>query len=122
MTGQNPPWAGIHDAWKAADSDDSVWKSAPCAAFLTPPEEQYNVSRKPSVWAGAAVIAGSAIPVFMVEDLYNEEQRVETVLEAYPWLRRDEILRALAYAEAYKETVAEDRERHERAIREAFGH
>lgn len=85
------------------------------------PEAQFNVSRTRNVWGGAAVISGSAIPVFMVEDLYNDEKSVEDVLDAYSWLSRAEILQALAYAATYREQVAEDRSRHERAVLDAFG-
>jgi uncharacterized protein (DUF433 family) len=80
-----------------------------------------GVSRTPEVWGGAAVIAGSAIPVFMVEDLYNHANRIEDVLEEYPWLSRADVLRALAYAADEPYLVAADRGRHEAAVRDASG-
>lgn len=122
MTGRDSPWQGhLASASEALDGEREIWSAPHCAPFLLSPEEQYNVSRKPSVWAGAAVIAGSAIPVFMIEDLYKEEQRLEDVLEVYPWLSRSEVLQALAYADAHAALVVEDRARHEQAFRNALG-
>lgn len=76
-----------------------------------------GVTRDPEIWGGAAVVADSAIPVFMVEDLYNENGRVEDVLESYPWLTRAAVLRALAYAAEDAHLVAADRARHAEAVR-----
>lgn len=79
-----------------------------------------GIARSTEIWGGAAVIAGSAIPVFMVEDLYNEAGRVSDVRENYPWLSEAEVMHALRYAAEAPEAVAADRERHERAIRDAL--
>ena len=83
--------------------------------------EPQGVSRSPAIWGNSAVIAGSAIPVFMVEDLYNEAGRVEDVLAVYSWLSKAEVLRALAYAAEFPHLVAADRARHEEAARGAPG-
>jgi len=78
--------------------------------------DQSGVTRTPEIWGGAAVISGSAIPVFMVEDLYSENHRVEDVLEHYPWLTAAVVLRALAYAAEAPHLVAADRQRHLEAV------
>jgi uncharacterized protein (DUF433 family) len=102
--------------------DDSRWRSAACnAPYISAPEQEYNVSRSPDTWRGSAVLTGTAIPVFMVVDLYEEANKVSDVQENYPWLAALDILRAVAYAADYPELVAEDRARHEQAIREVFG-
>ena len=99
-----------------------AWRSPECGApYVHTPEQQYNVSRSPDIWRGSAVLAGTAIPVFMVVDLYAEANKVEDVRDNYPWLAALDILRAVAYANDYPELIAEDRARHEEAIREVFG-
>lgn len=75
-----------------------------------------GVTRSPEVWGGAAVISGSAIPVFMVEDLYSENHRVDDVLENYPWLTAAAVHRALAYAAEVPHLVAADRQHHLEAV------
>jgi uncharacterized protein (DUF433 family) len=84
--------------------------------MLQTPADPPGVTRTSSIWGGAAVIAGSAIPVFMVEDLYNDSHRVDDVLESYPWLSRGDVLRALAYAADAPHLVAADRARHVEAV------
>jgi uncharacterized protein (DUF433 family) len=86
------------------------------ARMLRTSADPSDVTRTPEIWGGAAVIAGSAIPVFMVEDLYNDNYRVEDVLENYPWLSKGDVLRALAYAADAPHLVAADRARHAEAI------
>lgn len=78
--------------------------------------DQSGSTRTPEIWGGAAVVSGSAIPVFMVEDLYAENHSVEDVLENYPWLTAAAVLRALAYAAEMPHLVAADRQRHLEAI------
>jgi uncharacterized protein (DUF433 family) len=78
-----------------------------------------GVERSPDIWSGAAVVVGSAIPVFLIENIFNETERVGDVLEVYPWLTKAEVLRALAYAADDAYLVRADRQRHEDAIRSA---
>lgn len=68
------------------------------------------IARYPDVLGGKAVIAGTRIPVWVIEDVYLEEG-LGGVLEAYPGLTDDEIRGAILYAREYgREAIARDRQ------------
>lgn len=83
-------------------------------------DSAYNITRDPSIWSGMAVVLGTRIPVFLVDDLYAETGDVAEVLAAYPRLSEGDIFYALAYARDRAGLVAEDRDKHHRAIAEAL--
>lgn len=68
-----------------------------------------GIEQHPDVWGGAAVVAGTRIPVFVVEDAFRSEKRLDRVLEAYPRLSEAEALRALAFAVSQPDVVERDR-------------
>jgi uncharacterized protein (DUF433 family) len=69
-----------------------------------------GIVRDAGVWGGRAVIEGTRIPVFVIEDQFHESGTVEGVLETYPELKRADVHVALAYAELDHAGVAGDRE------------
>jgi len=103
-TQRSAAWRAVHDCAPRSD-----WA-----------EERHNVCRDPSNWGGAAVVAGTRIPVFMIQDMYAETQSLPEVLACYPSLDLADLLSALAYAEHASGLVAEDRARHEMAVERAF--
>lgn len=74
------------------------------------------VARYDGVLGGKAVITGTRVPVFMVEDIYRERGSVAAVRESYPQLEEQQVLGALFYASAHPDDVAADRSQY----REAF--
>ena len=75
-----------------------------------------GIVRDATVWGGRAVIDGTRIPVFVIEDQFKESRTVEGVLEAYPELKPADVHVALAYAELDHEGVARDRETYRAGI------
>ncbi|MDP9352624.1 MAG: DUF433 domain-containing protein [Chloroflexota bacterium] len=102
-----------------AETEPAVWQTDSCdfSADVGPIEASFNVSRTPQVWSGIAVLAGTRIPVFMIEDMYNEGTDIQTILDYYPNLSEGQIYSALAYAETAEGLVAEDRTAYEAAAR-----
>src|ERR1044072_8773874 len=80
--------------------------------MLRTPADPRGVTRRPEIWGGAAVIAGSSIAVFVFEEVYKDNHCVEDVLENHPWLSAGEVFRALAYAADSPHLVAADRAHH----------
>jgi uncharacterized protein (DUF433 family) len=105
MTSLTMDW-GIRtqkERWKAPHSGDS--------------EERHNiVVRDPDVWGGSATVAGTRIPVFLIDDYFNEVKDIYVLLECYRSLTPADIHSALAYAHKFQGRIQEDRERHERAL------
>jgi uncharacterized protein (DUF433 family) len=84
-------------------------------------DDAYNITRDKSIWSGMAVVIGTRIPVFLIDDLYNETGNIAEVLAAYPRLSEGDIFYALAYARDYAGLVSADRNKHYLAIAEAIG-
>lgn len=55
----------------------------------------------PRVCGGAARIAGTRIPVWMVELARREGVAEDKILEMYPWLREEQLRQAWAYADSH---------------------
>lgn len=91
--------------------EQALWQKDDCGSHAGEElsERMYNVSRSPRVFGGAAVIAGTRIPVFMIEDMYNEGVSVEMLLDYYPNLSEGQVFAALAYADIFAGLVASDR-------------
>jgi uncharacterized protein (DUF433 family) len=68
------------------------------------------VERRPSLWGGAAVLAGTRIPIFAIEDVFVREGSVEDVIRAFPQLRPADVYFALAFAQYDAEGVERDRQ------------
>lgn len=73
--------------------------------------EGYEVEHREGTWGGIAVVAGSSIPVFLMEGLYNCRGQVEDVTEAYPWLTPQAVRSALDYARDHRAEIDADAER-----------
>jgi uncharacterized protein (DUF433 family) len=63
--------------------------------------EHPRISQNPKVMTGKPVIRGTRIPVDLILSLLGEGHSIETVLDAYPGLKREDILAAQAFAADY---------------------
>lgn len=71
-----------------------------------PSEEFDRITRNPAVMGGKPCIRGMRITVGVVVGLVGAGHSFEEILEAYPYLEREDILQAVRYAA----TLAQDRE------------
>lgn len=71
-----------------------------------PMEEFDRITRNPAVMGGKPCIRGMRITVGVVVGLVGAGHSIEKILDAYPYLEREDILQALRYAA----TLAEERE------------
>ena len=55
------------------------------------------IERRIDLWGGAAVLAGTRIPIFAIEDAF-QDRGMEAVLESYPTLTKGDVYFALAYS------------------------
>ena len=60
-----------------------------------------RISQNPKVMTGKPVIRGTRIPVEIILNLLGEGHSIEAVLDAYPGLKREDILAAQAFAADY---------------------
>lgn len=81
----------------------------------------YGVIRDPEVWGGTAMVSGTRIPVYMVEDMHEEGCTVQEIIECYPRLTPASVFSALAYAYTHRGLVDEERASHARAITALIG-
>src|SRR5687768_1583688 len=101
MTSITMPWVtrpGTGEAWTATLGEEA--------------EVRYHVARDPELWGGAATVAGTRIPVFLIEDYYKEASDIFVVLDCYRSLTPANIYTALAYAQRFPGRVQGDRARH----------
>lgn len=68
--------------------------------------ELARITRDPAVMGGKACIRGMRVTVGMIVGQLSEGVSIERMLEAYPYIEREDIMAALAYA-AY---LAQERE------------
>lgn len=59
---------------------------------------QGRIVRDAAVMLGRPVVAGTRITVELILDYLASGERVDSLLEQYPHLTRDDVLAALAYA------------------------
>ena len=71
-----------------------------------PMEEFDRITRNPAVMGGKPCIRGMRVTVGVVVGLVGAGHSLEEILEAYPYLEREDILQAVRYAA----TLAQDRE------------
>jgi hypothetical protein len=57
-----------------------------------------RISRDPSVMEGRPCIRGTRVTVGVIVGLVASGSSVDEVLDAYPYIERDDIAQALAYA------------------------
>lgn len=119
MTSLAPAWPGR--------TRREAWESSPPPCRSERPRfrddealTRYNVVRDRNIWSGMAVVLGTRIPVFLIDDLYSETDDISEVLAAFPRLTEGSIFYALAYARDHAVLVAQDRDRHHRAIEAAI--
>lgn len=67
------------------------------------------VERAPDAWGGAALVRGTRIPVFIIDDIYRTEG-IEGVLAAFPHLTEADAFAALSYAALRPKAVERDRQ------------
>jgi uncharacterized protein (DUF433 family) len=60
--------------------------------------EHPRISSDPKIMGGKACIKGTRLPVTIIIDYLAAGDSIEDVLEAYPFLTREDVLAALAYA------------------------
>lgn len=58
------------------------------------------IEQKPGVLGGKAVIKGTRIGVDLILEKIGAGETIEDLLEAYPFLKRDEILACISYGAA----------------------
>jgi uncharacterized protein (DUF433 family) len=57
-----------------------------------------RITRNPAVMQGKACIRGMRVTVGMVVGLVGEGHSFEEILDAYPYIEREDILQAVSYA------------------------
>ena len=57
-----------------------------------------RITRHPDVMGGRACIRGMRVTVSMILNQIGAGQSIESLLEDYPYLEREDILQALCYA------------------------
>lgn len=115
MTSLAPAWGAAQEAICWSPQQKCKGKHG---GFAT--DSAYNITRDPTIWSGMAVVLGTRIPVFLIDDLYTETGDIAEVLTAYPRLTEGDIFYALAYARDCAGLVSEDREKHHHAIAQAL--
>lgn len=82
------------------------------------PRTRSLLVRRRDIWGGAVTLAGTRIPVYLLEDFYEEVPSVETMLKWYPGLTRAQLCAALTFARRHPTEVRKDRDRQLAALRE----
>jgi|GEM_PF-222823 len=75
-----------------------------------------RIVRRPDVWGGKAVVAGTRVPVFMVHARLQSGWRLEEIREAYPRLTHEDVDAVVRYAQTFPERVTADRTAYERSL------
>lgn len=57
-----------------------------------------RIEINPEIMVGKPVVAGTRIPVYLILDLLAQGNTQEKILEAYPSLKKEDILAALQFA------------------------
>ena len=65
-----------------------------------------GIETKPGVAGGVACIAGTRIPVWLVEQACSLGETDADLLHAYPSLRAEDLANARAYARSHEEEIA----------------
>lgn len=118
MTSLAPAWPGLaRPAW---ETNAPACRSERFGRRGHDEVVRYNVTHDPNIWSGMAVVVGTRIPVFLIDDLYTETNDTAEVIAAYPRLSEADIFYALAYARDHAVQMAQDRAKHQRAIEAAI--
>ena len=75
-----------------------------------------RIVRRADVWGGKAVVAGTRVPVFMVDARLQSGWRPEQIREAYPRLTECDVDAVIRYARAFPARVLADRNAYERSL------
>jgi uncharacterized protein (DUF433 family) len=78
--------------------------------------EARRIERRPGVWGGLAVVAGTRVPVFMILSRLSNGWTHDEIRGAYPRVSEEDIQASIRYAEDDPAGVAADREAYERAL------
>lgn len=65
---------------------------------MTENELLQRITFNPEIFGGKPVIRGRRLAVEHMLDMLAAGDDVETILEGYPWLEREDVLACLAYA------------------------
>jgi uncharacterized protein (DUF433 family) len=65
----------------------------------------HRITYNPEIYGGKAIIRGRRLAVEHVLDMLAAGDTVDTLVAAYPWLEREDVLACLAYAHG---TVAKE--------------
>jgi len=57
-----------------------------------------RITVNPNIFGGKPIVAGRRLAVEHVLGMLASGDSIETILEGYPWLDRDDILACIAYA------------------------
>lgn len=58
----------------------------------------YRITYNPEIFGGKPIIRGRRLAVEHILGMLATGDDIETILEGYPWLEREDILACLAYA------------------------
>lgn len=70
--------------------------------------DQPMISKVPGVCGGRACIAGSRMAVWVLEEMRRSGLTPEAILDMYPWMTREQLLAAWAYAEQFPQEISAD--------------
>ena len=84
--------------------------------FRRPAIPPPTVVRDPAIWGGKAVIAGTRIPVFLIQDWLQNGWTVAGLLDTYPHLPQAHVLAALEYSVQHPARVHDDRDAYEATV------
>lgn len=74
-----------------------------------------GIESTPGVCGGSACIAGTRIPVWILEGFRRDGMSEDELLESYPTLRRKDLSNAWAYVALHKEEIDRDIRENEEA-------
>jgi uncharacterized protein (DUF433 family) len=67
-----------------------------------------GIERTPGVCGGSACIAGTRIPVWLLEDARRTDFNDAEILESYPSLTKSDLLNAWAYVAAHRQEIEDE--------------
>ncbi|HEX8430203.1 MAG TPA: DUF433 domain-containing protein [Longimicrobium sp.] len=82
----------------------------------TKPSSHPRIERRPGVWGGKAVVAGTRIPVFMLLSQMRSGWSDERVMQEYPSLDAQDVRAVAHYGEAFPAEVAADDAAYDRIV------
>jgi len=103
-------------AWGVRPGSQDPWTDSGCVTRDVEVSRSYGVTHDSGIWGGTAMVTGTRIPVYMVEDLHEEGCTVLDIIECYPRLTPGSVFSALSYAWSHRGLIDEERASHERAI------